>query len=108
MIRFLKHKLEMCRAESIPLFLLLFASGAAVMCGLDLIMAAISFKWVGNLRIPEIFDSIKEFGKYPLEVDTLEMPIAKFLRTLTGYAEFRDISVKELPMDMIITKIYSE
>lgn len=43
-----------------------------------------------------------------LEVDTLEMPIAEFLRTLTGYAEFRDISVKELPMDMIITKIYSE
>lgn len=43
-----------------------------------------------------------------LEVDTSEMPIAEFLRTLTGYAEFRDISVKELPMDMIITKIYSE
>lgn len=43
-----------------------------------------------------------------LEVDTSEMPIAEFLRTLTEYAEFRDISVKELPMDMIITKIYSE
>ena len=38
------------------------------MCGLDLIMAAISFKWVGNSRIPEIFDSIKEFGKYPMGI----------------------------------------
>ncbi|MBP0963988.1 MAG: ABC-2 family transporter protein [Oscillospiraceae bacterium] len=61
-------KTGMCKAENIPLFLLLFASGAAVMCGLDLIMAAISFKWVGNSCIPEIFDSIKEFGKYPLEI----------------------------------------
>ena len=38
------------------------------MVGLDLIMAAISFKWVGNSRIPEIFDSVREFGKYPLEI----------------------------------------
>lgn len=52
-------------ADGVLLFMLLFISGAAVMCGLDLIMAAISFKWVGNSRIPEIFDSIKEFGKYP-------------------------------------------
>lgn len=54
--------------EGIPLFLLLFISGIAVMGGLDLIMAAISFKWVGNSRIPEIFGSIKEFGKYPLAI----------------------------------------
>lgn len=57
-----------CGAEGILMFLLLFISGTAVMCGLDLIMAAISFKWVGNSRIPEIFDSIKEFGKYPLGI----------------------------------------
>lgn len=57
-----------CGADGILVFLLLFVSGAAVMGGLDLIMAAISFKWVGNSRIPEIFDSIKEFGKYPLEI----------------------------------------
>ncbi len=55
-------------ACGIPAFLLLFAAGTAVMCGLDLIMAAISFKWVGNSRIPEIFDSISEFGKYPLGI----------------------------------------
>lgn len=57
-----------CGTGGILLFLLMFISGAAVMCGLDLIMAAISFKWVGNSRIPEIFDSIKEFGKYPMGI----------------------------------------
>lgn len=55
-------------AAGVPMFLLLFLAGVAVMCGLDLIMAAISFKWVGNSRIPEIFSSIKEFGKYPLAI----------------------------------------
>lgn len=55
-------------ATGVPMFILLFLAGVAVMCGLDLIMAAISFKWVGNSRIPEIFSSIKEFGKYPISV----------------------------------------
>ncbi len=49
-------------------FAVLFLSGVAVMGGLYLIMAAISFKWVGNSRIPEIFDSVKTFGKYPLDI----------------------------------------
>ncbi|MBQ7775499.1 MAG: ABC-2 family transporter protein [Lachnospiraceae bacterium] len=49
-------------------FLLLFLAGLMVMCGMNLLMAAISFKWVGNSRIPEIFDSISNFGKYPLEI----------------------------------------
>ncbi len=57
-----------CGAEGIALFLLMFLGGISVMVGLDLIMAAISFKWVGNSRIPEIFDSVREFGKYPLEI----------------------------------------
>ncbi|MCH5193752.1 MAG: ABC-2 family transporter protein [Oscillospiraceae bacterium] len=55
-------------AENILSFLLLFLSGLAVISGMYLIMAAISFKWVGNSRIPEIFDSIKSFGKYPLGI----------------------------------------
>lgn len=71
-------------AGGILLFLLLFISGIAVMGGLDLIMAAISFKWVGNSRIPEIFGSIEEFGKYPLAIfpksiqiiSTLVIPVA--------------------------------
>lgn len=49
-------------------FLILFVAGILVICGLDLIMAAISFKWVGNSRIPEIFSSISSFGKYPLGI----------------------------------------
>ncbi|MGN0608647.1 MAG: ATP-binding cassette domain-containing protein [Oscillospiraceae bacterium] len=43
-----------------------------------------------------------------LEVDTEKRQIKDFLASLADYAEFRDISVKELPMDMIITRIYSE
>lgn len=57
-----------CSPEGVLAFLLLFISGVAVMGGLDLTMAAISFKWVGNSRIPEIFGSIEEFGKYPLAI----------------------------------------
>lgn len=43
-----------------------------------------------------------------LEVDTEKQEINDFLKTLTEYVDFKDISVKELPMDMIITRIYSE
>ncbi|MBQ7835042.1 MAG: ATP-binding cassette domain-containing protein [Ruminiclostridium sp.] len=43
-----------------------------------------------------------------IEVDTEKQEITDFLKTLTEYVDFRDISVKELPMDMIITRIYSE
>jgi ABC-2 type transport system permease protein len=53
---------------AIPQFLLLFSGGFAVMAGTQMIMAATSFKWVGNSRIPEIFDSIMTFGKYPVTI----------------------------------------
>lgn len=49
-------------------FILLFTVGLAVMSGLYLVMAAITFKWIGNARIPEIFDSIRNFGKYPVGI----------------------------------------
>jgi ABC-2 type transport system permease protein len=49
-------------------FLLLFAAGFAVMTGFQLIMAATSFKWVGNSRLPDILDSIISFGKYPVSI----------------------------------------
>ena len=49
-------------------FLLLFSGGFAVTAGMQMIMAATSFKWVGNSRIPEIFDSIMTFGKYPVTI----------------------------------------
>jgi len=53
---------------AIPQFLLLFSAGFAVMAGMQMIMAATSFKWVGNSRIPEIFDSLMTFGKYPVTI----------------------------------------
>ncbi len=59
---------EICGFSSVLQFVLLFFAGLAVMSGLYLTMAAITFKWVGNSRIPEIFDSIKTFGKYPVEI----------------------------------------
>lgn len=43
-----------------------------------------------------------------LEVDTEKQPITDFLKSLTDHVSFKDISVRELPMDMIITRIYSE
>ena len=64
---------------AIPQFLLLFGAGFAVMAGVNMIMAATSFKWVGNSRIPEIFDSIMTFGKYPISI---------FPRAIQGIAAF--------------------
>ena len=46
----------------------LFAAGVAVMTGGLLIVSATSFKWVGNSRIIEIYDSIMTFGKYPVNI----------------------------------------
>ncbi len=43
-----------------------------------------------------------------LEIDVGERSITEFLSTLASYAEFTDISVKSLPMDAIITRIYTE
>jgi len=59
---------EAASFTAIPQFILLFAAGFAVMAGMNMIMAATSFKWVGNSRIPEIFDSILAFGKYPVTI----------------------------------------
>ena len=59
---------EIASLVAIPQFLLLFAAGFAVMAGINMIMAATTFKWVGNSRIPEIFDSIMTFGRYPVTI----------------------------------------
>jgi len=66
-------------AVVIAQFLLLFAAGFSVMAGMNMIMAATSFKWVGNSRIPEIFDSVMTFGKYPVTV---------FPKVIQGIAAF--------------------
>lgn len=42
------------------------------------------------------------------EVDMDKQRINEFLSGLTEVVEFIDISIKKLPMDMIIKRIYSE
>ena len=59
---------EVTSLTAILQFLLLFSAGFAVMAWMNMIMAATSFKWVGNSRIPEIFDTILSFGKYPITI----------------------------------------
>jgi len=54
--------------SAIVQFLFLFLGGFAVMTGFQMVMAATSFKWVGNSRLPEILDSILSFGKYPTSI----------------------------------------
>lgn len=46
----------------------MFIAGTAVLAGLSLMMAAMSFKWVGNSRISELADSVLQVGKYPLPI----------------------------------------
>ena len=60
-------------------FLLLFIGGFAVMTGFQMVMAATSFKWVGNGRLPEILDSILSFGKYPISI------FPRAIKMLTSY-----------------------
>jgi len=43
-----------------------------------------------------------------LEVDMDKQGINEFLNELTKVVSFKDISVEELPMDMIISRIYTE
>lgn len=49
-------------------FIIFGLAGIFVMLGIELIMSATSFKWIGNSRIPEIFDSVKQFAKYPMTI----------------------------------------
>jgi ABC-2 type transport system permease protein len=49
-------------------FLGLFLAGLCAMAGIALVMAATSFRWVGNSRLPEIADSVQTVGRYPLRI----------------------------------------
>jgi ABC-2 type transport system permease protein len=53
---------------AVPVFMLFILAGICVMLGLTLVMAAVSFKWVGNSRLPELFGSVLELAKYPLGI----------------------------------------
>ena len=48
--------------------LLFFLGGLLVMLGFAFMMAATSFKWVANSRIPEMFHSVQQFGNYPQSI----------------------------------------
>ncbi len=65
--------LAVCKVGTMTLagwcmFALFFIAGIFVLLGVALLMAAVSFKWVGNSRIPEIFTSITDIGKYPQSI----------------------------------------
>lgn len=60
-------------------FFVLFIAGLLVMSGISLFMSAISFKWIANSRIPEIFESMEQFGKYPQTI---------FPKAITAFTSF--------------------
>lgn len=49
-------------------FMMFFIMGLFVMVGIELLMAATSFKWVANSRIPEMYNSFIRFGYYPQNI----------------------------------------
>ena len=49
-------------------FYIFFIMGLFVMVGTQLLMAATSFKWVANSRIPEMYSSFIRFGYYPQSI----------------------------------------
>lgn len=75
-------------------------------------------KKIINLTLTKPYDGkkipgaqvIRQDSEYSLslEVNTDEQDITDFLKFLSGHMEFKDISIQELPMDMIIKRIYSE
>ncbi len=60
-----------------------------------------------NLKIDgaQVIDKKSDY-EYVIEVDLGNNPINTFIRYLTDICEFSDISIKELPMEKIITQIY--
>jgi len=49
-------------------FVLLLAVSLCVLAAFAILMSATVFKWVGNSRVYEIFDSISFFGQYPTSI----------------------------------------
>lgn len=55
-------------AAAVAVFTALFFAGLLVLAGVTLMMTATTFKWVGNSRVLEIFNSVGNFGRYPLPI----------------------------------------
>lgn len=49
-------------------FILLLLMSIMVLLSFAVIMSAMVFKWVGNSRVYEIFDSVTMFGQYPVTI----------------------------------------
>ena len=49
-------------------FLLLLVLSLVVLFSFSLLMSGSVFKWVGNSRVYEIFDSVTSFGLYPISI----------------------------------------
>lgn len=63
-------KLPEINVMNIFAFLLLFLLSLIILFSFALLMAGSVFKWVGNSRIYEIFDSIASFGNFPRSIFT--------------------------------------
>jgi len=66
--------------------------------------SAISFFGNDNFKIIEEKSPLE----FTMEVDTSKIAINEFIEFISRKLNFSDISVKELPMEKIITQIYSE
>jgi ABC-2 type transport system permease protein len=65
--------------SDILLFILLFILSLIMLFAFALLMAGSVFKWVGNSRIYEIYDSIVSFGNYPRSI------FSKAFQTIISY-----------------------
>lgn len=61
-------------------FVLAFILAIAVLLGITFMIAATLFKWVGNSRLFEVYESIIEFGRYPASI------YSKSFRAVITYA----------------------
>jgi len=66
--------------------------------------STVSFIGYDNFKIIEEKSPLE----FTLEVDTSKIAISEFIELISRKLNFSDIAVKELPMEKIITQIYSE
>lgn len=72
-------KLPSLNLMNVFVAILLFFLSLIILFSFALLMAGSAFKWVGNSRIYEIFDSIASFGNYPRSI------FSKAFQTIISY-----------------------
>ncbi len=90
-------KLPVPRISDVLLFLLLFVLSLIMLFAFALLMAGSVFKWVGNSRIYEIFDSLLSFGNYPRSI------FSKGFQTIISYI-IPIVAVGFLPASVLLGK----